>query len=102
MDRLVMLERFVAARPDDPFARYGLAMELRKRGELARAQQVFAELIERHPDYVPTYLMAGGCLLEAGDRAGARAVFERGVAVATAAGDAHARGELEAARAELD
>jgi hypothetical protein len=36
MDRLAMLQQFVAKRPDDPFARYGLAMELKKRGLLAR------------------------------------------------------------------
>ena len=68
MDRLAMLQQFVAQRPDDPFARYGLAMELKKRGLLAQANAVFVELMSRHPDYVPAYLMAGNNLLADGDR----------------------------------
>ena len=97
-----MLQEFVAKRPDDPFARYGLAMELKKRGLLAQANAVFVELMSRHPDYVPAYLMAGNNLLADGDRDGARQVFMRGVAVAGRVGDDHALGELEAARAALD
>lgn len=102
MDRLAMLQQFVAQKPDDPFARYGLAMELKKRGLLAQANAVFVELMSRHPDYVPAYLMAGNTLLADGDRDGARDVFARGVAAANRAGDDHALGELEAARAALD
>lgn len=102
MDRLAMLQQFVAQRPDDPFARYGLAMELKKRGLLAQANAVFVELMSRHPDYVPAYLMAGNTLLADGDRDSARDVFARGVTAAQRAGDDHALGELEAARAALD
>jgi predicted Zn-dependent protease len=101
MDRLAMLQQFVAQKPDEPFARYGLAMEYKKRGRLAEANATFAELIARHPNYVPAYLMAGQALLAAGDAAAAREVFTRGVAAAQAAGDDHAYGELEAARAAL-
>ena len=32
MDRLAMLEKMVAAKPDDPFPKYGRAMELKKLG----------------------------------------------------------------------
>jgi predicted Zn-dependent protease len=102
MDRLALLQKFVADKPDDPFARYGLAMELSKRGLAAQADAVFVELMTRHPSYVPAYLMAGNARLAQGDRDGAREVFTRGVAAATAAGDSHALGELQAARAALD
>lgn len=101
MDRLAMLQQFVAQRPDEPFARYGLAMEFKKRGLLVEANESFAELIRRHPNYVPAYLMAGQALLAAGDPNAAREVFTRGVAAAQAAGDDHALGELESARAAL-
>ncbi|MCB9569061.1 MAG: hypothetical protein H6710_17920 [Myxococcales bacterium] len=96
-----MLAQFAAQRPNDPFPRYGLAMELKKLGRLAEANQAFAELLDRHPGYIPAYLMAGNALAEAGDAAAAIAVLERGVAAATAAGDDHARGELEGALAAL-
>ncbi len=101
MDRLEMLRQFASQRPDDPFPQYGLAMELRKRGELAEANAAFARLMERHPAYIAAYLMAGNCLVASGEPAEAVTVYERGIAAARAAGDAHALSELEAARAEL-
>lgn len=102
MDRLAMLRQFVAQKPGDPFPHYGLAMELKKRGLIAEAIAEFRALIARHPAYVPTYLMAGNTLAEAGDRAEAIAVLSQGIAAARAAGDAHALGELESAQAALD
>lgn len=101
MDRLTLLQRFVAEKPGEPFPHYGLAMELRKLGRLAEANAAFAALIERHPRYIAAYLMAGNALVEAGDRAAAMSTYERGIAAASAAGDSHALGELEAARAAL-
>lgn len=101
MDRLPLLQQFVVKNPNDPFARYGLAMEFKKRGMLVEANEAFAELIKRHPDYVAAYLMAGQALQASGDPAGALAVFTAGVAAAQAAGNDHALGELEAARAAL-
>lgn len=102
MDRLAMLRQFVAQKPDEAFPRYGLAMELKKRGQLAEAIGEFRELIARNPGYIPTYLMAGNTLAESGDRAGALAVLHQGITAARAAGDAHALGELESAAAALE
>lgn len=102
MDRLEMLRRFAEQKPDEPFARYGLAMELKKRGRLAEAIAVYRDLIARNPAYVPTYLMASNALVEHGDRPGAIEVLTQGIAAARAAGDHHARGELESALAALE
>jgi predicted Zn-dependent protease len=102
MDRLAMLRQFVAQKPGDPFPRYGLAMELKKRGLLGEAIAEFRALLGHAPDYVPAYLMAGNTLVEHGDRPGAIEVLERGVAAARAAGDAHALGELQSALAALE
>ena len=96
-----MLEQMASAKPDDPFPQYGLAMELRKRGELERARATFEQLAQRHPGYVATYLMFGNLLVEIGDKEAAAQTYDRGIEVATAAGDDHAAGELTAARAEL-
>ena len=101
VDRLAMLENLASAKPDDPFLRYGLAMELRKQGESQRARDVFAQLVTDHPDYVATYLMYGNLLVELGDKAAAARIYERGVEAANEAGNEHAAGELAAARAEL-
>jgi hypothetical protein len=77
-------------------------MEHRTRGDLAEAWTVFSDLLENFPDYVPTYLMAGGTLTGLGRKDEAAAVYRRGVEVATRKGDPHARGELESALNELE
>lgn len=97
-----MLRQFVAQKPGEAFPRYGLAMELKRRGQVAEAILEFHELIAARPEYVPAYLMAGNTIAESGDRDGAMAVLTRGIEAARAAGDAHARGELESALAALE
>ena len=75
-------------------------MELKTRGQLDEAAAAFAELLEQFPDYVPTYLMAGGTLAALGRKADAAEVYRKGIEVAQRRGDQHARRELEAALAE--
>lgn len=101
MDRVATFRTFITRSPGDPFPRYGLAMELKARGELAEAWTVFAELIEKFPDYVPTYLMAGGTQVALGKKDEAAETYRRGIAVATSRGDQHARRELESALNEI-
>ena len=100
MDRLPLLRKMAEARPGDPFPRYGLAMELAKR-EDDEAVAVFDALLRDHPGYVPSYLMFGNLLVKRGERERAGQVLDRGIAAARAAGDDHALGELQSARAEL-
>ncbi|MEJ7601854.1 MAG: hypothetical protein WKG01_28410 [Kofleriaceae bacterium] len=101
MDRVATFKSFIARTPDDPFPRYGLAMEHKSSGDLAEAWACFADLMDKFPDYVATYLMAGGTLAAMGRGDEAAEVYRRGVAVAGRKGDSHARGELETALAEL-
>jgi predicted Zn-dependent protease len=102
MDRIATFKSFVARSPGDPFPRYGLAMEHRTQGDLAQAWTTFSELLENFPDYVPTYLMAGGTLAGLGRKDEAATIYRRGVEVATRKGDLHARGELESALNEIE
>jgi tetratricopeptide (TPR) repeat protein len=97
MDRLGMLEKLVVAKPDDPFPRYGLAMEYKKLGRHDEAVRAFEDLTRIHPSYVPAYLMFGNLLEALGRREQAGEVYGRGVAAARAAGNDHALGELQAA-----
>lgn len=101
MDRLASLRAFVARSPDDPFPRYGLAMELANRGELYEACQVFQELLDKKPDYVPAYLMFGNTLARAGRPERAAEVYRAGAEVSMRRGDTHAHGEILAALAAL-
>ncbi len=95
--RLEAFRKIVERSPDDPFARYSLAMGLRGAGRLDEAEQGFAELTRRVPGYVPTYLMWGQVLEALERRADAAAAYERGIAAATAARNDHALSELRQA-----
>jgi predicted Zn-dependent protease len=97
--RLEAFQRFVEKSPDDPFARYSLAMALRGLGRGESAAEQFRELARRRPEYVPTYLMLGQVLEALGREPEAVRAYEDGIAAAAAANDGHARGELEQALA---
>lgn len=101
MDRIATFKSFIAKSPADPFPRYGLAMELKNQGDLAGAWAAFHELISQFPDYVPSYLMAGGVLVALARKDEAADIYRKGIEVATRRGDQHARGELESALAEV-
>jgi hypothetical protein len=102
IDRVATFRSLIAKSPGDPFPRYGLAMELRSRGDLEASAAAFDELIAAFPDYVPSYLMAGGLAQQLGRPDAARELFRRGIDVATAKGDTHTRGELASALASAE
>ena len=101
MDRVATFKEFIQRKPDDPFPRYGLAMEYRNTGKYQQAQKVFDTLMEKFPDYLAAYLMAGNNLESLDHKDDARTVYQRGVKAASKQGDGHTKGELEAALAAL-
>jgi predicted Zn-dependent protease len=92
--RLTAFRAFVEKSPADPFARYSLAMQLRTMGRATEAAAELREVTQRGPDYVPAYIILGQVLEGLGEMAEAARVYEAGVAVATRAGNDHARSEL--------
>jgi tetratricopeptide (TPR) repeat protein len=99
--RRQILEDFVAAKPADAFARYGLAMECANSGDTAAADEHFKALLGSHPEYVAGYFQHGQFLAKAGRTEEARSTLNAGIATARRTGDEHARSEMEAALAEL-
>jgi tetratricopeptide (TPR) repeat protein len=91
------LEQFVAMRPTDAFARYGLAMECVNLGDDQAAATHFQHLIENHPEYVAGYYQYGQFLARVGRYDEARILLSDGIVVAQRAGDIHARDEMQAA-----
>ena len=100
-NRIANFKIYIAQTPDDPFPRYGLAMEYRSMGQLEKAQTIFNELLSQFSDYVPTYLMAGSNLVELGRREEAIGIFQRGIKLSARKGDNHAKSELQTALDDL-
>ncbi len=99
--RLAMLRSFAEKRPQDPFPRYALAMELKAGGDAEAAWQVFDALIAEHPDYIASYAPAGEALVALARLDQARALYGRGMEACARRNDAHAREHLASALASL-
>ncbi len=101
MDRLVALNEILTENPCDAFARYGLAMEYSKLGDLERALAEFSTLLKANPDYTAGYFMAAQTLARADRSADAKTMLADGIASAHRTGNTHALSEMEAMLAEL-
>ncbi|MGD0824781.1 MAG: tetratricopeptide repeat protein [Terriglobales bacterium] len=101
MDRIAMLSEILAANAEDSFARYGLAMEYSKAGQIDQAVLEFKTLIEKNPDYTPAYFMAAQTLAGASRIDEARRMLVDGVSSARRTGNTHAQSEMTAMLEEL-
>ena len=101
MDRIATLTEILTANPGDSFARYGLAMEHSKAGQIEQALQEFRTLIEKNPDYTPAYFMAAQALVSASRVDEAKRWLVDGVSSARRTGNAHAQSEMTAMLEEL-
>lgn len=101
MDRLAMLNEILSQNPDDTFARYGLAMEYSKAGEVDRALQEFQKLVAANPDYAAAYFMAAQTLTRASRNEEAKKMLADGILAAQRTRNAHAQSEMEAMLADL-
>ena len=101
MDRIATLNEILTENPPDAFARYGLAMEYSKQGDLDRALAEFSILLENHPDYTAGYFMAAQTLARAERKEDAKKMLADGIASARRTGNLHAQSEMEAMLVEL-
>ncbi|MGH9736515.1 MAG: tetratricopeptide repeat protein [Candidatus Acidiferrales bacterium] len=95
--RREMLEQFIAQKPADAFARYGLAMECAKEGDNRAATEHFEKLLHSAPNYVAGYFQFAQLLARLGRAAEARKLLSEGIVVAQKTGDMHARDEMQSA-----
>jgi tetratricopeptide (TPR) repeat protein len=100
-NRLDMLKQMIAQDPKNSFARYGLAMEYAKSGQLADAVSEFRSLISGDQNYVAAYYHAGQALEKLGNVDEAKTMYEQGIEACNRKGDAHTRSEIEAALSML-
>ena len=95
--RLETLRSFAEKRPQDPFPRYALAMELKTSGDREGAWRVFESLVGEHPDYIASFAPAGEVLVALDRLKEARALYGKGIEACTRRNDAHTRDHLESA-----
>ena len=88
-----MLER----EPRDAFLLYGIGMEYKKLAAPQLAIEYFAKTITVDPSYCYAYFQSGQVHEQQGNADAARHAYRAGIDAATAAGDAHAAEELQAA-----
>lgn len=100
--RKEQIEAMLKDDPNDPFLRYGLAMEYVSQGNDAHAAFCFLELLDLAPDYIPAFLQAGQAFLRLGQRNHARDVWNRGVRAARNKGDNHAADEMQGFLTSMD
>ena len=101
MDRIAMLNEILAGNPNDAFARYGLAMEYSKAGQVEEALSEFGRLLAAHPDYTAGYFMAAQTLASANRRDEAKRMLIDGIASARRTSNNHAQSEMEAMLEDL-
>lgn len=96
-NRLEVLQALLAQNPNDSFARYGLAMEYSKSGDLERAVAEFRAVLAGNPKYSYAYFHGGQALERLGKIDEARQIYEAGIEAAHGIGDQKALSELQAA-----
>ena len=92
--RLETLRQLLADNPANTFARYGLAMEHVRSGDLDGAVREFEAVVTTDPKYSAAYYHGGQALEKLGKLDEARDLYRRGIA---ATRDPHALSELQAA-----
>ena len=102
MDRIATLRSFLDEDPDDPFTRFALAQEHARQGETDQALAYYEGLVREHAGYVGTYYHLGALYRALGRDDDAQDTLRAGIAVATEAGDTHARSELQRSLLEAE
>ena len=92
--RIDTLKQLLEQNPGSTFARYGLAMEYVKGGELEAAVAEFRAIVSSEPSYSAAYFHGGQTLEKLGRLDDARQLYRDGIAQTR---DAHARSEMQAA-----
>ncbi|MGD0346428.1 MAG: hypothetical protein ABSA85_06705 [Terracidiphilus sp.] len=101
MDKIAGLKEILVLDPRNSFARYGIAMELANRGELAAALAEFDALLANDPDYTAGYFMSAQTLAGAGRRPEAIERLKAGIGCAARSGNSHALSEMQSMLDEL-
>lgn len=97
-----MIAEMLQRNPDDSFLRYAYALEHEKNGDLVKAIEIIAALLERDSEYLGAYYKLGKLHEAQGNLEEAITVYKRGRKLAISKKDAKTQGELTEALMILD
>jgi tetratricopeptide (TPR) repeat protein len=96
-NRIEALQNMLAQSPTDSRLRYMLANEFKNGGQLEEAVEQFRSILASDASYGPAYYHGGQTLEKLNRLDEARVMYAEGIEATRKSGDAHTRGELEAA-----
>jgi predicted Zn-dependent protease len=102
MNKIAGLKEILELDPKNSFARYGIAMELAKRGETEAALAEFDTLLANDADYTAAYFMAAQTLANVGRTPEAIERLKAGIQCAARNGNAHALSEMQDMLGDLE
>jgi len=102
MDKIAGLKEILALDPRNSFARYGVAMELKNRGDVSASLAEFDTLLANDPDYTAGYFMSAQTLAAAGKKPEAIERLKAGIGCAARSGNSHALSEMQAMLDEIE
>lgn len=94
-DAIARLAKLAGGPRDNALLHHAIGTEWAKLGEHRRAAESFRAALERDERFSAAWKLLGKSLLEAGDIAGARVAWSRGVSVAEQRGDLQAVKEMQ-------
>jgi len=99
--RIKKLAVFLKKNPEDPFAKFALALELLKRDEVEKALMFFESVYHQNPDYVGVYYHLGKLYERFGRIADAEKMYTEGISLSEKKEEFHNKSELQEALALL-
>ena len=93
--RKEQIQEMLADEPNDPFLRYGLAMEYISEGDDEQAVKHFRDLLRVAPEYVAAYQQAGQTLQRLGRDAEAGELLRLAIQTALKQNNEHAAAEMQ-------
>jgi predicted Zn-dependent protease len=102
MDKIESFKGILALDPKNSFARYGIAMELARVGQIEASLAEFDALLAMDADYTAGYFMSAQTLATAGRTVEAIERLKTGINCAARSGNKHALSEMQGMLEELD
>lgn len=101
LSRREKIEAMLRDEPNDPFLRYGLAVEYDNEERLEESVALFQGLMRDKPPHVPSFLRGAQLLVRLDRVEEARSVLREGIEEARRQGNSHAAGEMAELLASL-